>query len=210
LSAYNELQSPTGLINGDMASPRGITIIAGDARTREVKRWADWLKRVPAIRRKFCHWAEDFDPFHSNEAASVAVLAIAAAQAGYLAHTEYVAFKRHSTRGRPFRQGRCDLWVADVDHGTSWAFEFKQKFAAAKIRQTTFDAQLERARLDAKDVNAEEADRRVGCLVVVPGQATLQTQELVDHFDGLCARADIAFRIGGGVGSVWLAFAFVE
>jgi len=79
-----------------------------------------------------------------------------------------------------------------------------------KIRQTTFDAQLERARLDAKDVNREEADRRVGCLVMVPGQATLQTQELVDHFDGLCARADIAFRIGGGVGSVWLAFAFVE
>jgi hypothetical protein len=193
-----------------MASPRSITIIAGDARTREVKQWVNWLKRVPAIRRKFCQWSEDFDPFHSNEAASVAVLAIAAAQAGYLAHTEYVAFKRHSTRGRPFRQGRCDLWVADVENGASWAFEFKQHFAAAKIRQSTFDARLARARLDAKDVTSEEADRRVGCLIVVPSQVTLQTKEIVDHFDSLCAQADVSFRIGGGVGSIWLAFAFVE
>lgn len=193
-----------------MPIPRSITILAGDARTREVKQWVDWLKRVPAIRRKFKRWAEDFDPFHSNEAASVAVLAIAAAQAGYLAHTEYVAFKRHLTRGRPFRQGRCDLRVADVENGVSWAFEVKQHFAAARIRQSTFDDRLERARLDAKEVDGEEADRRVGCLIVVPGHGMIQTNDIVDHFDGLCTHADVAFRIGGGVGSIWLAFKFVN
>lgn len=192
-----------------MSEYRGIKILAGDKRTREMKHWVEWLRRVPAIRRKFCRWAEDFDPFHSNEAASVAVLANAAAQAGYLAHTEYVALKRHSTRGRPFRQGRCDLWVADVENETSWAFEVKQHFAAAKIRQSTFDARLERARRDAKDVDRDEADRRVGCLIAVPRQDTPQTSDLVEHFDGLCGSADVAFRIGGGVGAIWLAFAFV-
>lgn len=192
-----------------MAHYRGIRTLAGDGRTREVKHWIEWLRRVPGIRQKFCRWADDFDPFHSNEAASVAVLANAAAQAGYLAHTEYVALKRHSTRGRPFRQGRCDLWVADVDSETSWAFEVKQHFAAAKIRQATFDARLEMARRDARDVDRDEADRRVGCLIVVPRQDTIETHALVEHFDGLCANADVAFRIGGGARSIWLAFAFV-
>lgn len=192
-----------------MSEYRGIKILAGKKTTREMKHWVEWLRRVPAIRRKFCRWAEDFDPFHSNEAASVAVLANAAAKAGYLAHTEYVALKRHSTRGRPFRPGRCDLWIADVESEMSWAFEVKQHFAAAKIRQSTFDARLERARRDAKDVDRDEADRRVGCLIVVPRQDTPQTSDLVEHFDGLCGSADVAFRIGGGIGAIWLAFAFV-
>lgn len=193
-----------------MPNYRSIKTLAGDGRTRELKHWIEWLRRVPAIRRKFCRWADDFDPFHSNEAASVAVLANAAARAGYLAHTEYVALKRHATRGRPFRQGRCDLWVADVESQISWAFEVKQHFAAAEIRQATFDVRLERARRDANDVDREEADRRVGCLIAVPRQGTMQTEKLVEHFDGLCAHADVAFRIGGGVGAIWLAFAFVS
>lgn len=187
-----------------------IHVLAGDARTSDFKHWMTWLRRVPAIRRKFCRWAEDFDPFHFNEAASVAVLANAAAQAGYLAHTEYVAFKRHMTRGRPFRQGRCDLWIADVDRGLSWAFEVKQHFAAARIRQSTFDARLKRAQNDARQVDRNEADRRVGCLIAVPGHSMLQTQELIEHFDKLCGSADIAFRIGGGIGAIWLAFVFVD
>jgi hypothetical protein len=193
-----------------MADFRGIRTLTGDGRTREVKHWTQWLRRVPEIRRKFCRWTEDFDPFHSNEAASVAVLANAAAKAGYLAHTEYVALKRHPSRGRPFRQGRCDLWIADVDSNLSWAFEVKQHFAAAKIRQSTFDAHLERARQDANDVDRHEADLRVGCLIVVPGLHFEQTPDLIGHFDKLCSQADVAFRIGGGVGSVWLAFAFVS
>ena len=193
-----------------MADYRGIKTLTGDKRTREVKHWTHWLREVPRIRRKFSRWTEDFDPFHSNEAASVAVLANAAAKSGYLAHTEYVALKRHPSRGRPFRPGRCDLWIADVDRELSWAFEVKQHFAAAKIRQSTFDARLERARRDAKNVDRDEADLRVGCLIAVPGLHFEQTPDLIEHFDGLCSQADVAFRIGGGVGAIWLAFAFVN
>ncbi len=195
-----------------MADSESIITLRGDGRTREVKNWTDWLNRVPAIRQSFCDWAEDFDPFHWNEAASVAVLSNAAAQAGYLAHTEYVVPKRHATRGRPFRRGRCDLWIADPKNETSWAFEVKQHFAAAKIRQATFDKQLDKARIDARAVDSNEADRLVGCLIAVPAQPEKQTEDIVEHFDGLCANAnaDIAFRIGGGVGSIWLAFIFAN
>lgn len=193
-----------------MASYYNIETLSGDGRTREAKQWGQWLRRVPKIRRKFCSWSEDFDPFHSNEAASVAVLANAAAQAGFLAHTEYVALKRHPTRGRPFRQGRCDLWIADVKSETSWAFEVKQHFAAPKIRQSTFDARLERACSDARAVDGDEADKRVGCLIVVPGQAAMQNEDFTEHVDSLCAQSDMSFRIGGGVGAIWLAFCFVD
>ena len=193
-----------------MADYRGVTVLSGDGRTRELKRWLEWLRRVPAIRRKFSKWSDDFDPFHSNEAASVAVLANAASRAGYLAHTEYVAVKRHSTRGRPFRPGRCDLWVADVGNEVSWAFEVKQHFAATGMRQRTFDARLARARKDASQVDPDEADRRVGLLIAVPPQGALQTKKLIQHFDEISASADISFRIGGGVGAIWLAFSFAD
>lgn len=66
-----------------MIKRSGIKILSGDGRTREVKHWAEWLRRVPGIRRKFCRWSQDPDPLHSNEAATVAVLAIVAAQAEY-------------------------------------------------------------------------------------------------------------------------------
>jgi hypothetical protein len=189
---------------------RSLTLLNGDGRIRELRHWTAWLSKVPAIRRKFCQWSEDFDAFHSNEAASVAVLANAAAKAGYLAHTEYVALKRHVTRGRPFRQGRCDLWIADVASSTSWAFEVKQHFAAKGIRQATFDGRLARALADAKQVDRDEADRRVGCLILAPRHGTRCDSEMVDRIDELCASADIAFRIGSGLGPVWLAFAFVD
>jgi hypothetical protein len=38
----------------------------------------------------------------------------------------------------------------------------------------------------------------------------MQTEDLVEHMDELCGNADVAFRIGGGVGAIWLAFAFVD
>lgn len=192
-----------------MTSYRGIKLLAGDGRTREAKHWTEWLRYVPSIRRKFSQWSDDFDPFRFNEAASVAVLANAASKAGYLAHTEYVAVKRHVTRGKPFRNGRCDLWVADVASGASWALEVKQHFAAARIRQETFQQRLERARRDAMSVHRDEADRRVGCLIMVPGVGVTETKPLLEHFDMLCKDAELAFRLGGGKGAIWLAFAFV-
>jgi hypothetical protein len=193
-----------------MREHRSVKLLAGDRRTREVRHWAEWLRRVPAIRRKFYRWSEDFDPFHSNEAASVAVLANSAAQAGYLAHTEYVALKRHASRGRPFRQGRCDLWVAEVAEEISWAFEVKQHFAAAGLRRGTFEAKLDRAWRDARDVDREEADRRVGCLVTVPRSDVKPDAEFIAHVDELNADADAAFRIAGRMGPVWLTFRIVD
>lgn len=195
---------------GPMVVRRGIKVLSGDHRTREMRHWLEWLRRMPRIRREFCRWSHDFDPLHSNEAASVAVLAIAASRAGYLAHTEYVAFKRHVTRGRPFRRGRCDLWVAHVGDQISWAFEFKQHFAAARIRPQTFQRRLDAALADARAVDRDEADRRVGCLLIVPSDTAPRTSQLIRHFDELCSRADLAFRIGGGTGAAWLAFAFVD
>lgn len=189
---------------------RSVKLLVGDRRTREVKHWTEWFRRVPAIRRKFCRWSQDFDPFHSNEAASVAVLANAAAQAGYLAHTEYVALKRHASRGRPFRQGRCDLWVAEVAEEISWAFEVKQQFAAAGLRRGTFEAKLDRASKDAREVDRNEADRRVGCLVTVPRSDVKPSEEFIAHVDELNADGDVAFRIAGRMGPVWLTFRIVD
>lgn len=193
-----------------MVEYRDITTLKGDGRTLEVKHWTEWLRRVPRIRRKFRKWGEGFDPFDFNEAASVAVLANAASQAGYLAHTEYIALKRHASRGRPFRQGRCDLWVADIQSQTSWAFEFKQHFASDRIKPATFNERLARAYRDAKDLDHNEADRRSGCLIIVPRDSTGRTEDLIGHFDGLCDTADVAFRIGDGTSAIWFAFKFVK
>lgn len=186
-----------------------VELLVGDGRTREVKRWADWLQHVPTIRQRFIEWSDDFDPFHFNEAASVAVLANAASKADFLAHTEYAALKRHPSRGRPFRNGRCDLWLADPQAGLSWAFEVKQLFAAPKVREGTFWKSLERAYADAKSVDRDEADRRVGCLIMVPRNKE-DEQSFSSHFDALCSEADLAYRIGGGRCAIWLAFNFVN
>ncbi|MBO9100837.1 MULTISPECIES: hypothetical protein [unclassified Rhizobium] len=189
-----------------MAEYRGLHLLKGDGRTTEVKLLKEWLRRVPSIRRKFMKWADDFDPFAYNEAASVAVLSNAASKAGYLAHTEYVAMKRHSTQGRPFRNGRCDLWVADAYSELSWAFEFKQHFAYGNIRQGTFDNWLERAKKDARALDYFEADYRVGCLILCPRRDLAIDDDLIARFDTLCTVADIAFRIGSGDTAIWLAF----
>lgn len=185
---------------------RGLVALAGDGRTIEFRHWAKWLARVPSIRRDFIRWSEDFDPLRFNEAASVAVLANAASKAGYLAHTEYVAIKRHSTRGRPFRQGRCDLWIANVQEERSWAFEFKQHFCFANARAETLNAKLEIAVRDAVEVHSDEADLRVGCLVVGARDDVNCNERFTGHIDDIMAEMPLAFRINGGLGPVWLAF----
>lgn len=193
-----------------MSEEGDVTLLIGDGRTREVRLWKDWLEHVPSIRTKFYEFTDGFDPFHSNETASVAVLANAAALAGLLSNTEYVALKRHTTRGRPYKPGRCDLWVADVKSETSWAFEFKQHFGAAGLRETTFETRLDHALKDAKAVDKYEGDRRVGCLILVPNQEEPMNTAQVEHFDRLCEGAHLAFRIGGGLGPIWIAFKFVQ
>ncbi len=189
---------------------RGLTILAGDGRTIEYRHWGKWLGKVPAIRRSFIRWSDDLDPLRYNEAASVAVLANAASAAGYLALTEYIAQKRHATRGRPFRQGRCDLWVADVAEDRSWAFEFKQHFCFANVREDTVQVRLERAVANARDVDRNEADERFGALVVGAREDVKCSDDFIARVDKIMAGMPLAYRIDGGCGPAWLAFESVD
>jgi hypothetical protein len=85
----------------------------------------------------------------------------------------------------------------------------KQHSAAPKSRQATFAKWLNDACKDAKDLHSDEADLRVGCLILVPKANALTDQDFVSHVDALCANADIAFRISGDLGPIWFAFKFV-
>lgn len=185
---------------------RGLVGLAGDGREVEFRQWSPWLARVPAIRRSFIRWSEEFDPLRYNEAASVALLANAASKVGYLALTEYVAMKRRKARGRPFRKGRCDLWVADGKMERSWAFEFKQHFCYGNVRGDTLRQKLDAAVGDAEDVDKSEGDKRFGCLIVGARNDVKPTRSFIERMDGIMAEMPMAFRINGGCGPAWLAF----
>lgn len=186
----------------------GVTMLAGDLRTREAKHWSAWMGKVPKIRNRFHSWSDDFDPFHFNETSSVAALANAATLAGFVAQTEYVLDKRHTTRGRPWRRGRGDLWIADNDSGCCWVFEAKQHFAATNIREQTFCQHLRRAFEDARGVDRDEADQRVGCLIVAP-RMDAKREELGQRIDDYVVSTDFAFRIDGSLGPIWICFKLV-
>jgi hypothetical protein len=189
---------------------RGLAILAGDARTIEYRHWGKWLGKVPSIRRRFIRWSDAFDPLRYNEAATVAALANAASNAGYLALTEYVAQKRHHTRGRPFRHGRCDLWVADVSEDRSWAFEFKQHFCFANVREDTLHARLKRAVKNARELDQDEADERFGALIVGAREDVKCSDDFIARVDKIMAGMPLAYRIAGGCGPAWLAFESVD
>jgi len=189
---------------------RDLTMLAGDGRTIERRHWEKWLGKVPAIRRSFIRWSEDFDPLRYNEAASVAALANAASKAGYLALTEYIAQKRHATRGRPFRQGRCDLWVANVAEARCWAFEFKQHFCFSNVREDTLHGWLERAVQNARDLDKSEADERLGALIVGARHDVECGDDVIKRLDDIMAGMPLAYRIDGGCGPAWLAFESVD
>ncbi|MCA0941990.1 hypothetical protein LCM28_19110 [Salipiger pacificus] len=185
-------------------------LIVGDARTKEVKQWEKWFGVIPHLRDRFYRSPYELDPFYWNETASVACLGNAATMADFVALTEYVLPKRQAARGRPFRRGRCDLWVANVDQAYSWVFEFKQHFANPDIRQSTFESQLQKAHDDAKSVDRYEGDRRFGGLILAPKKFDHLEEEEIDYYDELCSAADIAYRVSGALGPVWLAFAKVD
>ncbi|WP_417612110.1 hypothetical protein [Parasphingorhabdus sp.] len=186
-----------------------VTMIVGDRRTLEAKHWSKWFGKISIIRQRFCDWSDDFDPFHFNETSSVAALANAATLAGFVSQTEYILDKRHSTRGRPWRRGRGDLWIADNESEFCWVFEAKQHFAATGIREDTFDKHLRLAMTDAEAIDREEADRRFGCLIVVPS-AKANHEILSERMDHLAKSADFAFRLDGNSGPIWLAFSLVK
>lgn len=185
-----------------------VTMLSGDLRTHEAKHWPTWIGKVPGIRKRFHSWSDDFDPFHFNETSSVAALANAATLAGFVAQTEYILDKRHTTRGRAWRRGRGDLWIADNESGCCWVFEAKQHFAATNIREKTFCQHLQRAYDDARGVDRGEADQRVGCLIVVP-RRDAKAEGVTQRMDEFATNADFAFRIDGFLGPIWLAFSLV-
>lgn len=194
-------------------SKASAVMLKGDERTRAGRDWLNWMNQASKLRERFAEWSDDLDPLRYNETASVALMANAAATAGYLVLTEYVEAKRHSTRGRPYKPGRCDLWLADAELGFCWALEFKQNVASRGMRQTTFDGCLRRAYDDARHVDSEQSDLRCGCLVLLPPYDSRTDPELVGHFDKLCAESDdaeLAFRLGGGkFGPAWIVLEFV-
>ena len=179
--------------------------LSGDRRSREARLWSPWLRQLPRLRKQYSDVFE-FDPLRSNETASVGLLATAAGRAGLLTMAEYVAWKRAPGRGRPYRNGRCDLWVGHADSGTSWAFEFKQHFCANRCRPATLTKHLDRAREDARQVDSQEADRRFGGLIVSGWIDDPLPEMTVDAIEELARASTFSCRVGGGSAPVWLLF----
>lgn len=177
--------------------------LCGDRRTREAILWKRWLELVPRIRKEF-HAAIDDDPLFYNETASVGVLAAAASRAGLLALSEYAATKRGAGRGRPHRDGRCDLWIATPDTRRSWSFEFKQCFCSSEPRSTTIAARLDRACADAWDVHPLEADLRFGGLLISACEGQALSEKAVKRIRSVAESATYACRFDGGLGQVFL------
>jgi len=177
--------------------------IKGDARRSEASSWANWLGKVPHIRRQFAKAIDD-DPLLYNETASVGVLASAASRAGMLALAEYSAVKRGDGRGRPHRHGRCDLWLCDTAIDVSWAFEFKQIFCAPDPRRGTIAAALERACADARRVHPLEADRCFGALLVSAYEGLSLSSSAVERIEAVAEDATFACKLGGGQLPVYL------
>ena len=178
--------------------------MSGDRRSREARLWAPWLRQLPRLRRQFAN-RFDFDPLRYNETASVGLLATAAGRAGFLTLTEYVADKRAPGRGRPYRDGRCDLWLGHAESGAAWAIEFKQLFCAARCRPATLEGQLRLACEDAWQVDAVEG-RRFGALIVSGWLDDALPVATVKTIEELAAGTTYSCRVGGGSSPVWLLF----
>lgn len=180
-------------------------LLSGDGRSREARLWTTWLRQLPRLRKQYFE-AFEFDPLRSNETASVGLLATAAGRAGLLTMAEYVTWKRALSRGRPYRGGRCDLWVGDPRSGTSWAFEVKQHFCSKRCRPSTLAKHLDRACKDARQVDSLEADRRFGVLIVSGCADDSLPEATVTVINNLAAACTYSWRVDGGSAPVWLLF----
>ncbi|WP_448140402.1 hypothetical protein [Sphingopyxis fribergensis] len=177
--------------------------IKNNGRRRETDIWGRWLGHVPSIRRAFAKMIDD-DPLLYNETASVGVLASAASRARLLALPEYIAVKRGNGRGRPHKNGRCDLWLGDPVSHKSWAFEFKQIFCPANPRTGTIAAALDRAMDDIHKVHPLEADRRFGGLFVSGYEHCVLSDGAIERIEALAKSACFACRFEGGAQPVYL------
>lgn len=156
-----------------------------------------------------CAIMDDFDLFNYNEMCSVSALSNAAALAGFVTQTEYVLTKHGLTQGRPKRNGRCDLWLGDLDSKYSWGFEAKQHFAVGGLRDCTFNKHLDNAANDAKTLNKNEADRLVGLLIVTP-HTDADVGLLSSRMNEISTQADFIFRIDRELRPIWLAFKIID
>lgn len=126
--------------------------------------------------------------------------------------------KRKKQRGRPYKNGRCDLWVADVDSPCAWAFEFKQYFLGPRFQNDALKKQLDAAYSDAEQLSWEEADHRFGGIILAPQKTEINgewghnlDEDAVERVDQMCRNdADVAFRVSGPSGPIWLAFKEVK
>jgi hypothetical protein len=149
--------------------------------------------------------AFDDDPLLYNETTSVAFLASAAARTGMFTLAEYVSTKRWVEDRRWNAQGRCDLWLADPSGEWSWSLEFKQMFCRPTPRANTVKRRLERACTDVGCVDAYEASRKFGALLVSGGSHGELTDEGIKQIEQVAQEeATMACRIGGSNMPVYL------
>lgn len=178
--------------------------LAGDERTLEYRLWSSWFRQVPRFRNAFSNIDDSDDPLLYNETASVGVLSSAASRSGLLALAEYVTSKRGTGRGRPLRNGRCDLWVQDPVSERSWSFEFKQYYCRTKVQRRSLVNKLRRACVDAYDVHSFQADRRFGGLLVIGHGDCEVSDGARNTIEELAGETTFACRLGGGLTPAWL------
>ncbi|WP_445678711.1 hypothetical protein [Radicibacter daui] len=179
--------------------------IKSDERTIEANLWKHWLQQVPKIRSQFIQ-AMQGDPFVYNETASVGLLASAASRSGLLAMSEYVSIKRGTGRGRPYRNGRCDLWVGAPETGRSWAFEMKQLIRKKALNEGTIEVSLEAACSDARKVHLQEATFRYGCLIIASSNENGLSGKSVERIHVAAQATDFACQLDIKTNPVWLLF----
>ena len=140
-----------------------VTRLKGKASTIEARLWERWLVCAGCFARGFDELEDD--PFAYNETASVSALAAAAAMAGMLSVAEYPVDKKHRKDRRKNVRGRADFWLHS-DQKT-WSIEFKQLMPEKhKPSLNELHKTLAKAVADAHHLSKDEADIRVGALIV--------------------------------------------
>lgn len=194
-----------------MGVTAGLVDLKGDRRTAAYKAWRPWLEAAARLVKRFDDELDD-DPFAYNETASVSLLASAAAQVGYLGLAEFGVTKGHRHNRRLTVDGRCDFWMAGET--TTWGFEFKQRSPTDRLTPSIPLRGMEEAMEAARCLRHDEADERVGGLIV-PLYWIEDEADLVDACAALTAFAkhcEFAWRIpapGDSSGDTFLFFSVV-
>lgn len=141
------------------------TFVRGRCNTLEYRHWSEWMDAAATLTQRYCAAmpdAEDDDPFLYNEAASVSLLAAAAACAGHVGLAEYSMIKANR-ENRAHGNGRGDFWM--LAGGRSWSFEFKQRnpVTPPSGRLVSY---MEAARICARQIPKGSSNAAVAGLIV--------------------------------------------